>query len=71
MEFIPVGKHHFGLVKEWLPELGNFYDGHKNSKFFEQITDKEEKDPFGYFTLRKEIWSAVVNKELLNTEGEG
>lgn len=45
-------------LKELLPELGKFYDGHENSRFFDQLVNKEKHDSNGYFTLKKEIWIA-------------
>lgn len=45
-------------LKELLPELGKFYDGHENSRFFDQLVNKEKHDSNGYFTLKKEIWVA-------------
>jgi RimJ/RimL family protein N-acetyltransferase len=45
-------------LKTLLPELGKFYDGHENSRFFDQLVNKEKHDSNGYFTLKKEIWIA-------------
>ncbi len=42
-----------------MPELGKFYDGHENAKFFDQLINKDKKDNNGYFTIKKEIWSAL------------
>lgn len=66
MKFSLISESHQKQIKDWLPELGNFYDGHdSSSKFFNQIANKNETDPFGYFTLKKEIWTATDNSELL------
>lgn len=59
MKFTKISSSHFGCLKKLLPELGKFYDGHENAKFFEQITDKDKKDKNGYLTLKKEIWSIL------------
>lgn len=61
MDFQLISKDYFSYVKELLPELGKYYDGHENSKFFDQLINKEKNDTNGYFTLKKEIWIAKVN----------
>lgn len=65
MKFTKVNDNYLETIETWLPELGNFYDGHKDSKFFEQITNKDTNDPYGYFTQKKELWSATEKNELL------
>ncbi len=58
MNFQIIRKVDFRHLRILLPELSNFYDGHKNSKFFDQLVNKETRDANGYFTLKKEIWVA-------------
>lgn len=65
MRFELANANHFSQINKWMPELGNYYDGHESSKFFEQISNKEKLDPFGFFTLKKEIWTASNEDVLL------
>jgi len=59
MKFSKITSSHQLSIKNLLPELGKFYDGHENAKFFNQLIDKDKKDNNGYFTIKKEIWSVL------------
>lgn len=63
MKFTKISPSHHRCIKNLLPELGKFYDGHENAKFFDQLIDKDKKDHNGYFTMKKEIWSVLGDKD--------
>jgi len=63
MKFTKISSSHRFCLKNLLPELGKFYYGHENAKFFDQLMDKDKKDHNGYFTVKKEIWSVLGDKD--------
>lgn len=65
MEFRKIAKEHYSCFRKLLPELGKYYDGHENSKFFDQLVNKEGNDENGYFTRKKVIWTAYDNAQCL------
>jgi len=44
------------ILKTWLSELSQFYDGHESGKFIDQLVEREQEDELGYFTIAKEIY---------------
>lgn len=59
MIFTKILPKYYQQVKCLLLELSKYYDGHENSKFLNQLVDKDIRDPNGYLTLKKEIWCAL------------
>ena len=46
----------YHILRVWLSELSQFYDGHEGGKFIEQLVGRENEDELGYFTIAKEIY---------------
>ena len=51
----------YNALKNWLSGLGQFYDGHENGMFIEQLVGMEKK--LGYFTTSKEVWVLTKNQK--------
>ncbi len=47
----------YAILSPWFSALSTFYDGHtEDNKLIDQLVDKHEKDPYGFFTTAKEIY---------------